>query len=351
MNQETIKWIKEILDSIEISIIERFHAGTLKLGDQKTLSNMIGDILEMATEYTSPENQLMETLTQNLEKVQIILSNRIFVEDVGLLSDCVVPIKRSLDELERNQYIAAAFQLDVQAVMPLMEQLIAKQEEIRQTFQKAVDIDYSIIGEPSELTLQALEAYHFEIANKQVVAVNSMEVNSMEVNQEASGVGKTKEKEPLKTIREAMESLPEGEKREYLHMSSNNREEFINATKFLKEKGGRFDQEVKAWYIEPGKISREEMNTHKMGEYLQIALQGKEQFRETLSFLKENGARFDKNRESWYLTPESSQEKIKDYLNRQFSEKKSVLSKLDHNKGKLEKGEKQHQKERDESQR
>lgn len=320
MNQETIKWIKEILDSIEISIIERFHAGTLKRGDQKTLSNMIGDILEMATEYTSPENQLMETLTQNLEKVQIILSNRIFVEDVGLLSDGVVAIKRSLDELERNQYIAAAFQLDVQAVMPLMEQLIAKQEEIRQTFQKAVDIDYSIMGEPSELTLQALEAYHFKIANKQVVSVKSMEAN-----QEVSGVGKTKEKEPTKTIREAMESL--------------------------KEKGGRFDQEVKAWYIEPDKISREEMNAHKMGEYLQIALQGKEQFRETLSFLKENGARFDKNREGWYLTPESSQEKIKDYLNRQFAEKKSVLSKLDHNKGKIEKGEKQHQKERDEPQR
>lgn len=346
MNQETIKWIKEILDSIEISIIERFHAGTLKRGDQKTLSNMIGDILEMATEYTSPENQLMETLTQNLEKVQIILSNRIFVEDVGLLSDGVVAIKRSLDELERNQYIAAAFQLDVQAVMPLMEQLIAKQEEIRQTFQKAVDIDYSIMGEPSELILQALEAYHFKIANKQVVSVKSMEAN-----QEVSGVGKTKEKEPTKTIREAMESLPAGERREYLHISSDNRDEFINTTKFLKEKGGRFDQEVKAWYIEPDKISREEMNAHKMGEYLQIALQGKEQFRETLSFLKENGARFDKNREGWYLTPESSQEKIKDYLNRQFAEKKSVLSKLDHNKGKIEKGEKQHQKERDEPQR
>ena len=119
------------------------------------------------------------------------------------------------------------------------------------------------------------------------------------------------------------------------------------------------ERETDKWYIKRGSIDRRELDQHHVEpaiadrEYLELPKMGKTQFQETIAFLKENGARFDprKNVMSWYLLPGSDRGKIMNYLEEQGSRKQSVLSKLNENKDKIEKGGKQNQKEHEDIQR
>lgn len=78
--------------------------------------------------------------------------------------------QRNLNEQEKVEHIVHALQLDAQSIMPLLDQLKQKQNEMRQSFQKAVDIDFQLYGKASSLTERALEAYYFEITpDRQVV--------------------------------------------------------------------------------------------------------------------------------------------------------------------------------------
>lgn len=170
MNQTTQEWARETLKSVKISIIERAKQGTLKENDQITVAKMIEEI-QLELKQESERSEAIRELHDNLGRLQKEISVPLDKEKgIDSLEETVSAVDRSLDEIEKIKYIANALQLDAQSIIPLLEQLQQKQNEMRQSFQKAVDIDFQLYGKTSSLTERALEAYHFEITpDRQVV--------------------------------------------------------------------------------------------------------------------------------------------------------------------------------------
>ena len=336
MDQETIKWIRETVESVRVSIIGRYESGILKPKDQLVINEMLGDIVESLGDSSRTENELVEGLEESLYRLSECLAGKLDGNNIGEVKSAAADVERKLDELDKVNHIANALQLDAQSIIPLLEQLHQKQEEVRQSFQKAVDIDFKIYGQVSDLTKNALEAYHFEIAaDKQVIAVAEVDTGKVEKT-------KPEEKDAVKTETDASKAPVPEERKEYLYIPPMGKEQFTKAIAFLKENGGHFDAQKKAWYIESGSISRKELDAHHLEaafedrEYLQIPPMGKEQFKKTVEFLKENGARFDQAKKAWYLLPENPGTAIKNYLN----QKNSVLSKLKQNETEIDKSRK-----------
>lgn len=331
MNQENIKWIRETIESIRVSIIGRFETGTMRKKDQLTLTEMLANIQDTIAEE-AVGNESVEALKQELAKLQDSLTGHLKdnIEDVKAATDSV---ERKLEELEKVNHIANALQLDAQSIIPLMEQLKQKQEEVRQSFQHAVDLDFKLYGEVSSLTAQAMDTFHFTVSEeRQVIAVAPAMVEQKELIQpepeqkQNPEEARTDEKLPG-------EGLPEqSETWEYLHILPMGKNQFKETVDFLKKNGARFDGSD--WYMRKGSISWSELEAHHVEpiqgqrEYLKIPKCGKEQFGKIVTFMKENGAHFDKKIKKWYVFPGKDGDKVKEYLN----QRESVLGKLQRNK-------------------
>lgn len=352
MDQEMIKWIKETLQSVRDSIIERYENNTMHKKDQLTLTQMLAAIQDELEKNLSENANVME-LKEELGNLQTALSGPI-KDNIAEVKTAVEKAGRKLTEIEKVAYIANALQLDAQSIIPLLEQLKQKQDEIRQSFQQAVDIDYKLYGEVSDLTKQALESFHYALsADRQVIAVKPVisELVS-EQNKDAETVvpdepqpeQSENEKMPAQAEEKEDEQSPlpldaQTEKREYLHILPMGRNRFIETCEFLRKHGARFDDSLDEpkWYMKEGQIPWHELLERRVEPtednrvYLHISGQNREQFSNTLAFLKAGGVRYDAKLQRWYVFPGKDGvdlDSIKPYL----QQKDSVLGKLGRNK-------------------
>lgn len=94
--------------------------------------------------------------------------------------------------------------------------------------------------------------------------------------------------------------------------------------------------------------------------YLQLPYMGKEEFKKTLTYLKENGAVYNANKKAWYVTPAQDFNKFKKYLPENYEKSVSadksknatsgsIVGQLNKNKTKAEEYNKQNAKDRRET--
>lgn len=339
MEQTTIREIKETMESIRTSFIPRAESNTLNPRDAAFLSEIVGDLKKGIAEEAG-RNENVKEIYGCLAQMQGLLDDP-EPTSARQIAGLEAAISRDMDEMEKIVHIANALQLDAHGIQPLLEQIRKKQEEVMQSFQAAVDIDFKLYGEMSGLTKNAMEAFHFEVnAERKVTTAWQAPEPSRE-----HGTGtqmQEREQPPVQPEEKAAGGKPANDAaREYLKILPQGREQFKEATEFLKQSGGRYDPEKRAWFMPEGRISLQELKKHRIEpaeekrEYLRLPPMGKDQFKEALEFLKANGARYDARREkpAWYVFPGKEGDKIKDYLHRISGEKDSVLSKLNQKKG------------------
>lgn len=238
MDSTKLKWCNDVLGSVD-DAIQRIKEGTFNRKQQYLLLEVTGDLINALDSDVNKEIAiLLNDIQREFETPQI--------SDINLtrVSEIREKIAYQLNEVEKINYIQAALQLDAQSIMPLLEQIRIKQEEVRQSLQKAVNIDFALHGEVSVLTTSALEAFHFNIdSDKNVIAV--------------------------------------------------------------------------------AEIPKEDIVQNPIRRYLKIPPQGKKQFKETVAFLNDNGAKFDGIVKKWYITEACDKDKFA-----AFYEKDSVIDKL-----------------------
>ncbi|WP_342755919.1 hypothetical protein [Kineothrix sedimenti] len=247
MDSTKLKWCNDVLGSVD-DAIQRIKEGTFNRKQQYLLMEVTGDLIN-ALEDSETYKELVTLLNKIQEEFEV-------PQIMDINSDRIIEIKEKmaiqLNEVEKINYIQTALQLDVQSIMPLLEQIRQKQEEVRLSFQKAVDIDFVLHGKVSEITAGALEAFHFDVnGDKEVVTVAE---------------------------------LPQ-----------------VDKTQVIDNK--------------------------KYKQYLKIPPQGKKQFQETVTYLNENGAKFDGVVKKWYITEEADKGKFTCFL-----DKASVIGKLSEKK-------------------
>ena len=160
MDQSTMQWTREAINNIQSNLTVRIREGNLSNRDQQMMANMMAEI-QKELENQTAANEAVRELYENLGRIQEELTAPITREVADRIEATAAAAGRNLDELEKVNHIANALQLDAQSIIPLLEQLQQKQNEMRQSFQKAVDIDFQLYGKTSSLTERALEAYHF----------------------------------------------------------------------------------------------------------------------------------------------------------------------------------------------
>jgi hypothetical protein len=240
MDSIKLKWCKDVMGSVD-DAMQRIKKGTFNHRQHYLLMEITGDLINALED--SDANRELAIL---LREIQGEFENP-QTPDINLIrvSEIRERIKLQLNETEKINYIQIALQLDVQSIMPLLEQIRIKQEEVRQILQKAVDIDFLLHGEVSMLTTSALEAFHFNIdSDKNVIAA--------------------------------------------------------------------------------AEIPKEDVVQNPTRKYLKIPPQGKKQFKETVAFLNDNGAKFDGTVKKWYITEHCDHDLFKIYL-----EKSSLINKLE----------------------
>lgn len=234
MNNETIKYCKDVLHSINV-IPPYIAEGRFKGKNQVLILQIIGDLIDSLS-ATQGNEKLIQQFTQiqaEFEKPDIKNIN------IVLIKDSAKKIEHELNEAEKVNHIIAALQLDVEDIMPLMEQIRLKQEEMRVSFQNAVDIDYKMYGKISDLTAQALEAYHFDVnKEKQVIIVHAQyeQHSSIKGKEDNPSAGKTEKEE-------------KADKKQYLHIPPLGKKQFDSTIQFFKDNGAKFDRMAKRWYI------------------------------------------------------------------------------------------------------
>ena len=229
MDKKLIKWGQEISNSVELAI-QRIEGKSLSNKDHALTLEICGDLIE---ELKQNENDkeiegLFTKIQTELEEPDV---EKINITGLKYLQQ---EITDKLYEAEKINHITDALQLDAQSIMPLEEQIREKREEVRTSFQKAVDLDVKIYGSVSEITIRAMEAYHFDIdKNMNVVAVQTEKVAA-----------------DIKAVKEPEQRLSEDVK-EYLSIPPQGKEQFSKTVQYFKENGARFDPFVKHWYITP----------------------------------------------------------------------------------------------------
>lgn len=186
MKQSTTQWAREAIDNIQFNLIKRAKEGTLSGSDQQMMVAMMADIRK-ELESQIGINEAIQELYDNFGNIQKELSIPISSEGAARIERTASASKRNLNELEKVEHIVNALQLDAQSIIPLLEQLQQKQNEMRQSFQKAVDIDFQLYGKISDLTERALEAYHFEITPDRQVVMAAISAEEKEAPAAASG--------------------------------------------------------------------------------------------------------------------------------------------------------------------
>lgn len=243
MDSIKLKWCNDVLESVDNSI-QRIKEGTFNRKQQSLLLEVTGDLINELEDLDANKElfMLLNEIQEELENPKIPDINLVKISEIRERT------KLHLDEAEKVNCIQVALQLDAQSIMPLLEQIRIKQEEVRQSLQKAVDIDFALHGEMSVLTTSALEAFHFNIdSDKNVIAV--------------------------------------------------------------------------------AEIPKEDMVQNPIRKYLKIPPQGKKQFKETVAFLNDNGAKFDGVSKKWYITEACDKDKFA-----AFFERDSVIGKLSEKK-------------------
>lgn len=174
MNFETTKWMRNVMTGAAYSI-ERISSSNLKPKDQKELVNMLGE-MSVSLEKESNYSPAVAGILHDISSMQEILSAPASPEAAQPLTELSGRIRSGLDELDKMNYITAALQLDAMSILPLQEQIAQKKEELRQMFQHAVDLDVQNHGSISEITQQAIEAYHFKADNNRVVVMTETSI-------------------------------------------------------------------------------------------------------------------------------------------------------------------------------
>lgn len=221
MDKDKINWSKGVLESVDLAS-QRIQQETFNKKQQLLLLKVIGDLIN--TLSASVENkEIVEgliTIQGELEAPQISDIN------LNIIKDMKQKIAAVIGEYEKISYIQHALQLDAQSIIPLLEQIRQKQEEVRQSFQMSVDIDFTLYGKVSEVTLGAMEAFHFNVnSDKQVIAVAELP------QEDKSQVTDNKKN------------------RQYLKIPPQGKKQFQETVAYLKENGAQFDGIVKKWYI------------------------------------------------------------------------------------------------------
>lgn len=179
MDQSTMQWTREAINNIQSNLTVRIRERNLSSRDQQMMANMMAEIQKVLENQTAA-NEAIRELYENLGRIQEELTAPITREAADRIEAIAAAAGRNLDELEKVNHIANALQLDAQSIIPLLEQLQQKQNEMRQSFQKAVDIDFQLYGKTSSLTERALEAYHFEITpDRQVIEAITKETEEL----------------------------------------------------------------------------------------------------------------------------------------------------------------------------
>lgn len=179
MDQSTMQWTREAINNIQSNLTVRIRERNLSSRDQQMMANMMAEI-QKELENQTAANEAIRELYENLGRIQEELTAPITREAADRIEAIAAAAGRNLDELEKVNHIANALQLDAQSIIPLLEQLQQKQNEMRQSFQKAVDIDFQLYGKTSSLTERALEAYHFEITpDRQVIEAITKETEEL----------------------------------------------------------------------------------------------------------------------------------------------------------------------------
>lgn len=216
MDSTKIKWCNDVLGSVD-DAIQRIKEGTFNRKQQYLLMEVTGDLINALDSDVNKEIAiLLNDIQGEFETPQI--------SDINLtkVSEIREKIASQLKEAEMINYIQVALQLDAQSIMPLFEQIRIKQEEVRQSLQKAVDIDFALHGEVGVLTTSALDAFHFNIdSDKKVIAVADI----------------------------PKEDIVQNPIRKYLKIPPQGKRQFKETVAFLNDNGAKFDGIVKKWYI------------------------------------------------------------------------------------------------------
>ncbi len=109
-------------------------------------------------------------------------------------------------------------------------------------------------------------------------------------------------------------------------------ETFQEVKEVIKSMGAKFDGDRKKWYVERGNESNAALenylDSHDDATYLQLPKQTtQEQFKEIVNQLKQDGARYNSDKKSWYITDRNDASKFLSYLS-----SGSVHAKLEQNK-------------------
>lgn len=233
MDNATIKYCKDVLNSIN-EAPRYINEGRYNGKNQVLLLKVIGDLIEALEKVNGGE-----ALVKQFASVQIEFGKPNIKEiNIAAIKDSANKIQHEINEADKINHIVAALQLDNKGIMPLLEQIRLKQEEMRQSFQSAVDIDYEMYGKVSNLTAQVLDAYHFDVKERQVIIVHEQRSNISE-KVDNTPVSKTEKEEKTDKVG----------KKQYLHIPPMGKKQFDSTIQFFKDNGARFDRMAKQWYI------------------------------------------------------------------------------------------------------
>ena len=344
----------------------------------------LGTLLDKVVELSQSLSQFNAKQTPMEEKVtDIDMEEKVTDIDMKIRG-----VSQALDGVEklrenRNHYIIKGYHNnmkrkdDNREAIIMLEALRIMQDKVMYFFQKAADMDIQAYGKVSDFTVNCVNSwssitdiFRFRLdqegkveALKEAYLPYTPKMN-VGVSEWGQGIYLYDEDEicygsDARTVDADKQSIPEGERagqgqerqnhplqeeskplpaREYLHLPVKDKQGFEELKTYLKEKKARFDPEQKLWHIKPDSVPFAELKSkciYPMTEILDLPHQGREHYRKTNEFLKANGARFHPTLKKWYLTPESNKGAIIEHLQKG---RKSVLSRLEQNKQRMQEG-------------
>lgn len=165
MNDKLIEWIRGLLVSSNAAI-DRINNGTLSRKDQGNLIKMLGELqeeLEKLPEFS--RNPYIQEIGQNLTGLQEALGDK----NTDEIKKKMGGVAKGLQEAEKITYIKEALQLDA-STLSLEDEIKQRKEQIKDSFQKAVNIDIGTNGVISKILSESMQAFRFTIdENNQVV--------------------------------------------------------------------------------------------------------------------------------------------------------------------------------------
>lgn len=170
-------------------------------------------------------------------------------------------------------------------------EIIRLQNEKLQMMQRLTDIEMQRDGQLSQLTMEILEVQNSEVVNGRVREIGDWE---REIPESGDVTEAQSEPEPQNNVK--------------LKLPYMSKETFLEVKEKIKSMGAKYNPAEKEWYV-PAEAGQDiidniksYLDAHDEAIYLRLPLVEKQEFKQMIDQLKNDGARYNPDKKRWYIT-------------------------------------------------